>query len=54
MILEVQGKVVNTDEQGYLMAPNVWGECVVEVVAESQGMELTETHWGQINYFSPL
>ncbi len=51
MTLEVEGKVVNTDEQGNLLDPNDWDDCVAEAIAGAQGLELTETHWGLVNYF---
>ncbi len=51
MTLEIGGMVLNTDEEGYLLDPDAWDECVDEAVAKAQGLELTEIHWGLINYF---
>lgn len=51
MTLEVEGKRMETDEEGYLLDPNAWNECVAETLAVANGLELTETHWGLVNYF---
>ncbi len=51
MTLEIGGMVLNTDEEGYLLDPDAWDECVAEAIAKAQGLKLTETHWGLVNYF---
>ncbi|WJW76381.1 TusE/DsrC/DsvC family sulfur relay protein [Thiohalobacter sp. IOR34] len=51
MSIEVNGLVIETDEQGYLLDPNLWTEEVAKKIAEQEGVELTDTHWGLIRYF---
>lgn len=51
MTIEVGGKVVETDLEDYLLDPIAWDECVAEAIAAAQGVELTETQWGLVNYF---
>jgi len=51
MQLELADKVIDTDEEKFLLNPNDWDECVAEAIAEAQGLELTEIHWGLVNYF---
>jgi tRNA 2-thiouridine synthesizing protein E len=55
MSITVQGKVIETDEEGYLLNPDDWTEKVAEEMAFQQSQQdnvkLTETHWGLIQYF---
>ncbi len=51
MSIEVNGKVIETDEEGYLLNPEEWDEDVARAIAEKEGIELTEIHWGLIRYF---
>lgn len=50
MSLEVNGKEIETTETGFLVNIEDWNEEVAAVVAESEGLELTEPHWDVINY----
>lgn len=55
MILTVEGKTIETDEEGYLLNRDDWSEEVAEqmaaIQAQEDGVKLTETHWGLIQYF---
>ena len=52
MSIEIEGKVIQTDEEGYLLDPNDWDECVAEAIAERESVEFTtDMHWAMINYF---
>jgi len=55
MSIQVGDKVIETDEEGYLVNPQDWSEEVAEKMASRQSQEddvkLTETHWGLIHYF---
>jgi tRNA 2-thiouridine synthesizing protein E len=51
MSIEVEGKTIQTDEEGFLLDPNDWDECVTEAIAARQGIELTDVHWALVNYF---
>lgn len=48
---QTDGQPVATDEEGFLLNPEDWDECVAESIARCEGIDLTETHWGLINYF---
>ncbi|HEB57868.1 MAG TPA: TusE/DsrC/DsvC family sulfur relay protein [Gammaproteobacteria bacterium] len=49
--ITVNGRKIPTDEEGYLLDPNQWDEDVARALAEREGLTLTDTHWGLINYF---
>lgn len=51
MELEVNGKTVVTDEQGYLINLDDWSEELAEIIAERDGIKLFDDHWGLIMYF---
>ena len=51
MSITVNAKTIATDEEGYLLDPADWDECVAEAIAAQEGIELTDTHWAMINYF---
>ncbi len=51
MNIEVGGKTIQTDEQGFLQDIKDWSEAVAQELADRDGIELTETHWGLIEYF---
>ncbi len=50
MSIEVNGKTLETDEEGYLSDINTWEEGVAGVMASGDGLELTEEHWEIINF----
>jgi len=50
MAIEVNGKTIETDANGYLTNVEDWNEDVAKVIAEHEGVELTEKHWDLINY----
>jgi len=50
MALEVNGKTIETTENGYLVDASDWDEEVAKVIAADEGIELTEQHWDVINY----
>ncbi|MFW2371938.1 MAG: TusE/DsrC/DsvC family sulfur relay protein [Gammaproteobacteria bacterium] len=54
-MIKVQGKVIETDDEGYLLKRDDWSEQVAEAMATVQAQQdhvkLTETHWGLIQYF---
>jgi len=51
MTIQVRDTTIETDEEYYLLDPDAWDECVAEAVAEAEGLKLTETHWGLVNFF---
>jgi tRNA 2-thiouridine synthesizing protein E len=45
----VNGTEMETDDQGYLLEPE-YGDEVVSVIAEAEGITLTDAHWTVVNY----
>ena len=51
MSIEVNGKTIETNENGYLLNHEDWNEDVAKAIAAGEGIgELTENHWDLINY----
>jgi tRNA 2-thiouridine synthesizing protein E len=51
MDIEINDRVVHTDEQGYLLDLADWSEAFVEHSATRDGLRLYDDHWGLILYF---
>ena len=47
----VQGKIIETNEQGFLRDLDDWSEEFATVLAEHEGIELFVDHWELIWYF---
>lgn len=45
----IEGVELETDKEGYLLEPN-YSEEAVKVIAEAEGINLTDAHWQVINY----
>ena len=50
MMLNVAGKSVETNEQGYLRNLGDWSEDFTETVAKNDGVDLYNDHWELILY----
>ncbi len=50
MTLEIEGKVYDTDEEGYLQNLSDWTPELAEKMAEMDDCQLTENHWEVINF----
>ena len=50
MSIEVNGKVLETDEEGYLANLSDWEPAAAEAMAKEDDCELTEAHWEVINF----
>ncbi|MGF7184559.1 tRNA 2-thiouridine synthesizing protein E [Desulfitispora alkaliphila] len=49
--IEVNGKSIELDEDGFLVNPEDWNEDVALILAKAEEVEeLTEDHWKLINY----
>ncbi len=49
--VDVNGKQIEVDEDGFLVDPEAWDEAVVAAFAKQEGVEeLTEEHWKVIHY----
>jgi len=50
MTIEVNGKSLDTDEEGYLANLSEWEPDVAAVMAEIDDCELSDNHWEVINF----
>ncbi len=50
MSIEVNGKLLKTDKEGYLLDLSQWEPAVAEAMALADGQELTPEHWVVINF----
>lgn len=50
MIVEVGGKSIELDDEGYLIEPNDWDENVAAYLAGQEKIELTDEHWRVIQF----
>lgn len=50
MALEVNGQVIETDEEGYLENLGDWTRDIATAMAEAEDVDLTEEHWGIIDF----
>ena len=48
--IDVNGKAVVTDIEGYLMDLDEWSEDFVYALAEQEGLTLTDEHWQVIHF----
>lgn len=50
MPIEVNGRSLEVDEEGYLSNLNDWEKDVAEIMAKEDGIDLGEDHWEIINF----
>jgi TusE/DsrC/DsvC family sulfur relay protein len=50
MAIEVRGETIETDEAGYIADREAWNEDVAIALAEDEEVDMTETHWGLVDY----
>jgi tRNA 2-thiouridine synthesizing protein E len=50
MPLEVGGKALAVDFEGYLVDPSLWSEQVAEELARQEGIVLSGEHWAVIRF----
>ncbi len=48
--IEVNGQSVETNDTGFLLNTDDWNEAVATVLAQQDGLTLTQKHWDVINY----
>ena len=48
--IDVNGKTIETDEEGYLVNLADWDKDVAKVLADQDTLELTESHWEVIDF----
>ncbi|MGB7542914.1 MAG: TusE/DsrC/DsvC family sulfur relay protein [Burkholderiales bacterium] len=50
MAIEVGGKTIETDEEGYLVNLSDWNEDIAGTIAKQENLEMTPNHWEVINF----
>ncbi|RMH37720.1 MAG: TusE/DsrC/DsvC family sulfur relay protein [Gammaproteobacteria bacterium] len=50
MTIEVDGRSIDTDREGYLLNASDWTPRVAEVIAEREQLVLTDEHWEVIRW----
>jgi len=48
--IEVQGKVLDVDDDGFLVNHSDWNRSVAQYYASAEGIELTSQHWEVVNF----
>lgn len=48
--LEVDGRLIATDSEGYLRNLDDWSEAFARALAQREGLVLTDEHWQVIRY----
>ena len=50
MSIEVNGKSIETDEEGYIVNLSEWDESVADILAKEEGIDMSENHWEVVNF----
>jgi len=50
MAIEFNGKTIETTPMGYLVNQEDWSKDLAEVMADKEGIKLTDKHWDLMNY----
>ena len=50
MAIEVNGTNYETDEEGYLVNLADWNEDIANVIAKSENVDMTSSHWEVVNF----
>jgi len=50
MALEIQGRTINLDNEGYLLDPSDWNKEVATKLAEAEELELDDRRWQVISF----
>ena len=48
--VEISGKTLETDEEGYLQNLDDWTKDVAGFLADEEGVEMTDAHWEVVNF----
>ena len=46
----VNGTEIEYDEEGYIIDMNAWNMDLAAIIAEAEGLEMTEEHWDVVNF----
>ncbi|MBI3371222.1 MAG: TusE/DsrC/DsvC family sulfur relay protein [Betaproteobacteria bacterium] len=50
MTLEIDGRTLATDQEGYLVDPAEWNEQVARALAANENIQLNDEHWAVIRF----
>ena len=50
MAIEVNGQSISTDEEGYLEDLSQWTEEIAQVLADSEGIVMSDDHWEIVKF----
>lgn len=50
MAFMVDGRTIDTDNEGYLRELSDWSEGLAAAIAEKESLQLSEAHWEVINF----
>ncbi|HEW98253.1 MAG TPA: TusE/DsrC/DsvC family sulfur relay protein [Beggiatoa sp.] len=50
MAIEVNGKTIETDEEGYLINLAEWNEDIAKILAAEDELSITDNHWEVIKF----
>ncbi len=50
MALEVNGKNIAVDEEGYLENRDDWNMDIAKAIAQEEGLDMTDSHWEVVNF----
>ncbi|NCF10463.1 MAG: TusE/DsrC/DsvC family sulfur relay protein [Gammaproteobacteria bacterium] len=50
MSIEVNGKSIETDEEGYILNLSDWDEDIANELAKEEGIDMSENHWEVVNF----
>lgn len=48
--LDVNGKAIEVDEEGYLVNLTDWSDDVANVIARQEGLDMSDSHWEVVNF----
>ncbi|MEZ5727003.1 MAG: TusE/DsrC/DsvC family sulfur relay protein [Burkholderiaceae bacterium] len=48
--IEINGKSIETDEEGYLVNLSDWDEAVAGEIAKTESIDMDENHWEVVNF----
>ncbi|ACR68594.1 sulfurtransferase TusE [Edwardsiella ictaluri] len=49
-MLEFDGRCIETDAQGYLLNSQEWNEALAGILAQQEGITLSEAHWEVVRF----
>jgi len=50
MSIEIDGKTLETDNEGYLLDPALWNERAALEIARLEAIDMTAAHWEVVNF----